>query len=76
MPMRRGVTAGNLIRIMCPNLACQRVLAVPNSARGKVVRCRACGINVKIPMGKPQLPAAPPPPDDDPRPTGKPPRSR
>ncbi len=76
MPMRRGVTAGNLIRIMCPNLSCQRVLAVPVSARGKVVRCRACGINIKIPMGKPLPAAPPPPPDDDARPTGKPPRSR
>ena len=34
---------------MCPNLSCQRVLAVPVTARGKIVRCRRCGMNIKIP---------------------------
>jgi hypothetical protein len=34
---------------MCPNLGCQRVLAVPSAARGKVVRCRGCGSNIRIP---------------------------
>jgi len=38
-----------VIRIMCPNLGCQRVLAVPSSARGKLVRCRGCGSNIRIP---------------------------
>ncbi len=40
------------IRIMCPNLSCQRILAVPPEARGKIVRCSACGINVRIPQPK------------------------
>ncbi len=44
--------ATKLIRIMCPNMSCQRVLAVPEGARGKVVRCRVCGMNVKIPASK------------------------
>ncbi len=39
-----------LIRIMCPKLGCQRILAVPGSARGKLVRCRTCGTNIKIPL--------------------------
>ena len=39
----------NVIRIMCPNLGCQRVLAVPDHARGKLVRCRSCGTNIRIP---------------------------
>ena len=47
------MTAEHLIRIMCPNLSCQRILAVPTSARGKVVRCRVCGMNVRIPLDKP-----------------------
>jgi hypothetical protein len=34
---------------MCPNLTCRKVLAVPGSARGKTVRCRACGTNIKVP---------------------------
>ena len=39
----------DVVRIMCPNLGCQRVLAVPSAARGKVVRCRGCGSNIRIP---------------------------
>ncbi len=43
------------VRIMCPNLTCRRVLAVPPSARGKTVRCRNCGMNIRVPQagGKP-----------------------
>ena len=48
-----------VIRIMCPNLGCQRVLAVPSSARGKLVRCRGCGSNIRIPATRP-LDNAPP----------------
>jgi hypothetical protein len=40
------------VRILCPNLTCRRVLAVPTSARGKVVRCKNCGTNIKIPQPK------------------------
>jgi hypothetical protein len=34
---------------MCPNLACQRILAVPTHARGKLVRCRSCSTTIRIP---------------------------
>jgi RNase P subunit RPR2 len=37
------------IRIMCPNLTCRKVLGVPKTARGKTVRCRNCGTNIRIP---------------------------
>ncbi len=57
--MEHPVTASSLIRIMCPNLSCQRVLAVPEGARGKVVRCRVCGMNVKIPASKTAAGASP-----------------
>lgn len=50
-----------VIRIMCPNLACKRVLAVPAHARGKLVRCRGCGINIRIPVPKAKDEPAPPP---------------
>ncbi|MFZ9879980.1 MAG: hypothetical protein ACO3QC_01075 [Phycisphaerales bacterium] len=47
-----------VIRIMCPNLGCQRVLAVPSSARGKLVRCRGCGSNIRIPVPRAEGPSA------------------
>lgn len=37
------------VRIMCPNLVCRKVLAVPNDLRGKTVRCKNCGTNIKVP---------------------------
>ena len=37
------------LRIMCPNLSCRLVLAIPTMARGKTVRCRSCGTNIKVP---------------------------
>jgi len=40
------------VRIMCPNLTCRKVLAVPAAARGKTVRCRACSTSIRIPMVK------------------------
>ncbi len=40
----------NVIRIMCPNLRCKAVLAVPSDARGRMVRCRACSANIKVPQ--------------------------
>jgi len=46
------VTDNGLIRIMCPNLSCQRILVVPEGARGKVVRCSMCGMNIRIPARK------------------------
>jgi hypothetical protein len=39
----------DVIRIMCPNLGCQRILAVPSRARGQVVRCRGCRTNIRVP---------------------------
>jgi hypothetical protein len=37
------------IRIMCPNLRCRSILAVPDEARGRLVRCKGCGSNIKVP---------------------------
>lgn len=47
----------DVIRIMCPKLTCRRILAVPETARGRTVRCRGCGSNIRIPT-KPVKPAA------------------
>ncbi len=46
------------IRIMCPNLTCRKILAVPHVARDKTVRCKACGTNIRVPA-KPASPEAP-----------------
>jgi len=53
------------IRMMCPNLTCRKVLAVPGTARGKTVRCRNCGTNIRVPAeqvkpGEEGTPPAPP----------------
>ncbi len=45
------------LRIMCPNLTCKKILAVPASARGKTVRCRGCGTNIRVPMPETAKPA-------------------
>ena len=39
-----------ILRIMCPSLQCRRVLAVPESARGRTVKCKNCGTTVRIPV--------------------------
>lgn len=39
-----------VVRIMCPNLLCRCVLAVPTNARGRIVRCKGCGTNIRIPQ--------------------------
>jgi len=52
--------SSNVVRLICPNLKCRKILSVPDSARGKKVRCRGCGMRVKIPA-KESLPVAPQP---------------
>lgn len=37
------------IRIQCPNLACQRILAVTERCRGRLVRCKGCQTLVRVP---------------------------
>ena len=44
----------SMVRIMCPNLTCRKVLSIPAVARGKTVRCKSCGTNIRIPSNKPQ----------------------
>ena len=42
--------ANPAIRLLCPNLRCRTLLAVPLSARGKNVRCRQCGTRIQVPQ--------------------------
>lgn len=52
--------ATSTLRLICPNLNCRSILAVPISARGKMVRCRACGMRVMVPkLGAEEAPAKP-----------------
>jgi len=44
------------VRVICPNLRCRSILSVPGHARGKTVRCRQCGMRVKIPLTPVALP--------------------
>jgi len=37
------------VKIVCTNLKCRAVLSVPDSARGKKVRCSQCGQALVIP---------------------------
>lgn len=37
------------VQIMCPNLTCKKLLAVPQSARGKTVRCKTCQTAIRVP---------------------------
>ncbi len=49
-----------MVRIMCPNLTCRKVLSIPEVARGKTVRCKSCGTNIRIPAIKPDASRADP----------------
>ncbi len=37
------------VTIMCPNLTCRSLLRVPESVRGKKVRCGRCGTVFAVP---------------------------
>ena len=52
--------AVSAIRIMCPSLRCRAVLAVPAEARGRMVRCQACGTSIKVPAKQEAKPAPAP----------------
>lgn len=60
------MATGGVVRIMCPNLRCRAVLAVPPEARGRLVRCRNCGMNIKIPAKAEPVKAEPVPETDQP----------
>jgi len=61
---------------MCPKLSCQRVLAVPANARGKLVRCKGCGANIRIPAKKSEAGPAPIAPATEAAPTPEPPEKK
>ena len=54
----------NIVRMMCPNLKCRTLLVVPGHARGKTVRCKACGAMIKVPSARRDAPDEAPPPEE------------
>jgi len=52
-----GKQGDKLVRFLCPGKECNSVLAVPSSARGKLVRCRRCGTHIRIPMPRAEGPS-------------------
>lgn len=38
------------VRVRCPNLMCRKILAVPESARGKTVMCKNCQTALRVPV--------------------------
>ena len=49
------MSSQKMVRIMCPNLTCRKVLSIPDLARGKTVRCKSCGTNIRVPNSKPTV---------------------
>ena len=39
-------------QIICPNLRCRKILAVPEEVRGKLVKCQHCQTMFRVPDGK------------------------
>ena len=46
--------ANGSVKIMCPKLTCRKILAVPEVARGKTVRCKSCGTCIRVPAKAPE----------------------
>ena len=45
-------------QIICPNLRCRKILAVPEEVRGKLVKCQHCQTMFRVPESKKTEPAA------------------
>ena len=39
------------IQMICPNLRCRKILAVPQEVRGKLVKCQYCQTAIRVPTG-------------------------
>jgi LSD1 subclass zinc finger protein len=40
------------VQIICPNLQCRKILAVPDEVRGKQVKCPHCQTTVRVPEAR------------------------
>lgn len=39
-------------QLICPNLRCRKILAVPEEMRGKLVKCQHCQSSFRVPPVK------------------------
>jgi hypothetical protein len=37
------------VQLICPNLRCRKILAVPDEVRGKLVKCQHCTTMFRVP---------------------------
>lgn len=37
------------VQMICPNLRCRKILAVPDDVRGKLVKCQHCQTMFRVP---------------------------
>ena len=42
------------VQLICPNLRCRKILAVPDEVRGKLVKCQHCQTMFRVPEARPQ----------------------
>ena len=42
------------IQLICPNLRCRKVLAVPEEVRGRIVKCQHCSTMLRVPKPRPE----------------------
>lgn len=40
------------VQLICPNLKCRKILAVPDELRGKAVKCQYCQTVLRVPDGQ------------------------
>ena len=53
------------VQLICPNLKCRKILAVPDELRGKSVKCQFCQSVLKVPTSKSLTPVSPAPKGKD-----------
>lgn len=51
--MKNKIETVSTVTLMCPNLKCRKILAVPSTSRGTRVRCSYCGTTMFVPWSKP-----------------------
>ena len=47
------------VQLICPNLRCRKILAVPDEIRGKLVKCQHCQTMFRVPQARSPEPVGP-----------------